>query len=577
MSGLGRHGLWLSHLLCAVVVLATSWPALENPRLEADDYRYLHNIQQVKAGNMAVIEAMTVENRWDHLWFMEEEGRIRFFRPTVLVSYAIDQAVWGTAYPLGLTLTNVMIHLACCMLVGFVLFRLLGAGWPALWSALLFAGWAAHAECIWYIAGRTDSLAALGFLAALALHLAGKPWWALPCFIFGLTTKELVVVAPVVFIVHDAWVEKRRIDWLLYIAYGAIAMAVLILKNLALGGEGSDFLPPYLVSPLSPGFPQHLWLQLRSYTGNLLAAEVTVPFADAETVALLHRPLFLAVGLSLLAAMGWLLRRDRRFGLLVLLGVLTWLPTSFVYLSERYLYLPSVALAGSIGLVLANQPLKRRLPLGVAMAAFVAFQAWALRARQAEIVNQPGSVQEMVRQLEPVRDAIRTSDHLLLVNLPGLFVRAQFVLDILRVELDNPDLAVDVLTMMPGQNGTEWHPGDPLPVMGAAVQVLPKGQHGLLLQGRALAPGQPPHRIQEYGLKQFNWSALDENEIHSTPSLQARIVSADPIGATGIEFEVPKPLGRHGILVWQADCSDLNAHPWARRKNATVRCMRLDG
>ena len=69
-------------LLCTLAVFAAAWPALNNPRLEADDYRYLHHIQQGQAGTMGAIEAMTVENRWDHLWFMQEEGVIRFFRPT---------------------------------------------------------------------------------------------------------------------------------------------------------------------------------------------------------------------------------------------------------------------------------------------------------------------------------------------------------------------------------------------------------------------------------------------------------------------------------------------------------------
>lgn len=212
LSWIGRHGLRLSHLLCAVVVFVASWPAIQQPRLEAVDYRYLHHIQQVGAGEMGAVEAMTVENRWDHLWFMQEEGRIRFFRPTVLLSYAVDKAIWGGNHALGLTITNVLIHLACSMLVGFLLFRLLGAGWPALVAAVLFAGLAAHSECIWYIAGRTDSLAALGFLGAFALHTAGRRWWALPLFAFGFITKELVVVAPAIFAAYDGWIRDCKAE-----------------------------------------------------------------------------------------------------------------------------------------------------------------------------------------------------------------------------------------------------------------------------------------------------------------------------------------------------------------------------
>lgn len=198
-----RTSLALSHLSCLIIVLAVSWPALKAPRLEADDYRYLHNIQQVEAGAMEIGEATIVENRWDHLWFMNEEGKVRFFRPTVVLSYAFDWRVWGSYYTFGLTLFNVLIHLGCTLLVGLLLHRWLGAGISTILSAALFAALWTHGECIWYVAGRTDSLAALGFLATLSLHMtrdgrSSLRWWAVLCFSFGFITKELVIAAPLV-------------------------------------------------------------------------------------------------------------------------------------------------------------------------------------------------------------------------------------------------------------------------------------------------------------------------------------------------------------------------------------------
>lgn len=574
MKLLEQHGLKLSHLLCAVAIFSAVLPMLRQPRLEADDYRYLNLIEQVRNGKTGMIEAMTVENRWDHLWFMQEEGRIRFFRPTVLLSYALDQALWGEKVELGLTLSNVWIHLACSMLVGFLFFRLLGAGLPALSAAVLFAGLAAHTECIWYIAGRTDSLAALGFLAAFALHLSGRRWWALPCFAFGFLTKELVIAAPVVFLAFDWWVARQKIDWRLYGSYAVLGCVLLLLKRAALGGEGSDFVAPYLISPLSRDFPQHLWLQFRSYAGNLIAAEPTVPFADAETVAQFHRPLFPIIGTGGLAAAAWLLCRDRRFRLFLLLGFLTWLPTSFVYLSERYLYLPSVAYAGIIGLLAATRPPKMQTVLSVLIGAYALFQTLELRGRHKAIAAQPGSVREMIRQLEPVRDRIEKGDRLLLVNLPGMFVRAQFAQDILRVALHDPELQVDVLTMMPGQNGAEWNAGDPPPVMGAGVLSGWKGG-ALTLRGRVFAPGQPPSRIQEPGLKHFNWAPLKAGSAYTTPALKAVVESADSVGATAVVFSLADRTPAPKLIIWHADCSNLSEHPWERRKKAVVELIAL--
>ena len=548
------------------MVFASAWPVLQKPRLEADDYRYLHHIQQRQAGKMGLVESMTVENRWDHLWFMQEEGRIRFFRPTVMLSYALDWKIWGDRYPLGLTLTNVLVHLACSLLVLWLMLRWLGRGPPAIAASLLFAGLAAHSECIWYVAGRTDSLAAFGFLAAFALHVSGRRGWALLFFAFGLFTKEMVVAAPVVFAVYDRWVAGRKWDWRLYASYGAVTAGVLLLKKVALGGEGSDFVTPYLVSPFSPGFVKHLWLQLRSYSGNLFAAEVTVPFADAQTVAALHHPAVLISGWILLGAVGWILRRDRRLWLFLVLGILTWLPTSFVYLSERYLYLPSIAYIGILGLAAARVPRVGKW-LSLLLILYAGFHSFQLHARHAEIAEQPGSVREMLGQMEPVRAQIRDCDRLLLVNTPGMFVRAQFMQEIMRVVWNHPELEADVLTMMPGQNGTDGKIGDPPPVMGAGVQVRGISDRELVLSGRKST------RIQEPGLKAFNWAPLNDGT-YRTPCFEANILSGNPRGAVEVAFRFDEPLKNAAILVWQADCSDLNLHPWVRRKKATVRLLR---
>lgn len=568
-----RTSLLFSHLLCLLIVLAVSWPALKAPRLEADDYRYLHNIQQVAAGSMGVADALIVENRWDHLWFMEEDGLIRFFRPTVVLSYAFDWRVWGERYPFGLTLTNVLVHLGCALLVGFLLHRWLGPGLPAILSTALFAGLWTHGECIWYVAGRTDSLAALGFLGAIALHVAGddRPalrWWAIPCLAFGLITKELVVAAPLVLMAHDFGVSRRRIEWKIYAVYGPVVAAVLGIKQWALAGEGSDLVYPYLVSPLRPDFFEHLWLQMRSYSGNLLFAEWTVPFADAETIAAMNSPAAPVFAILLLLGCGFILRRDGRFWMLLLLGAATWLPTSFVYLSERYLYLPSVAFAGILGLFISTRPKKWQAPLVFLLAAFAMFHAVKLHAKHVEIAGQPGSVRELAEQIEPVRAQLQQGGRLLLVNEPGLFVRAQFSQEMLRVLLDDPDLTVDVLTMMPGQNGTLWNPGDPLPMMGAGVQLQRNGTQALVLHGGR-------QRIQEYGLKKFRWAELGGGGVYRTATgLEAHILAGGADGATAIEFTLPESLDTYQILVWEADGRNLNEHPWIRRKNAKVRISR---
>ena len=564
-----HHSLLFAQVLCVAVVFWTAWPALQQPRIEGDDFRYLHAIQQLSDGDFEhLIDAAIVENRWNHLWFMEEIGRIRFFRPTVVASYGLDWKLWGERYAFGLTLTNVLIHLSCCLLVAFLLHRWLGRGWPAVAASVLFAGLWSHGECIWYIAGRTDSLAALGFLGAFSLHISNRPrfrWWAVPCFAFGLLTKELVVAAPLIFLAHDVWVDRKRPAWRLYAVYAAAAVLVLGLKQLALGGESSDFVYPYLISPLQSGFAEHLWLQARSYSANLLLAQATAPFADRATVAAMNSLAGIGLAAGLLTTTGILLRRDGRFWLLLLLGAATWLPVSFVYLSERYLYLPSVAFVGILGLLATTRPRGwPRNTLVFVLGFYALFHAAKLHDKHRLICEQPGTIREMSEQLAPLRGQIDPGGHLLLVNVPGYFLRAQFMEETLRVLFNDPELTVQVLTMMPGQDGTLLLPGDPPPDMGGGIVVRREGECRLIVEGRH---GQ---RVQEYERFPFSWASLETGQEHRTPALNAHILSGEPRGATSIEFILSEPITPYHLLIWEAD-PDYTLHPWLRRAKARVR------
>ncbi len=572
LSVIEHQSLIFAQVLCVGVVFWTAWPALQQPRLEGDDFRYLHGIQQLSAGHSeGLVDAAVVENRWDHLWFMEEDGRIRFFRPTVSVSYALDWKLWGDRYAFGLTLTNVLIHLGCCLLVAFLLHRWLGRGWPAVMSSILFAGLWSHGECIWYIAGRTDSLAALGFLGAFALHISGRPtlrWWAILCFVFGFLTKELVVAAPLVFMANDVLVNRKRPEWRLYAVYAVAAILVLGLKQFALDGASSNFVYPYLISPFRPDFIEHLWMQARSYSANLLLAQTTAPFADGETVAALSHIMGVVLAGGLLLTGGILLRSDGRFWLFLLLGVSTWLPTSFVYLSERYLYLPSVAFVGLLGLLVATRQAKWRNMLILVLGIYTVFHTIQLNRKHRLICEQPGTVREMAGQLDSVHDQIKKGGHLLLVNVPGYFLRAQFMKETFRILFDDPELTVQVLTMMPGQNGTQMLAGDLPPTMGAAVVLRRVGENKLIVAGKQY------QRVQEYERFPFSWANLESGKEYRTPELKARILTGEARGATAIEFTLPEPVDQYQILIWKAD-SDFTQHPWIRRANARVRLESL--
>ena len=76
---------------------------------------------------------------------------------------------------------------------------------------------------------------------------------------------------------------------------------------------------------------------------------------------------------------------------------LTWLPVSFVYVSERYLYLPSVGIAGMAGLALARIRLHRDL----GWVSLFVMLAW-MRRRMSVSSGACGS--DFSRDLAPDRD-----------------------------------------------------------------------------------------------------------------------------------------------------------------------------
>lgn len=111
-------------------------------------------------------------------WF-EDGRRIGFFRPVTSLAFMADYPLWGDD-PAGYRLDNVLIHLACCLVVAR-LARAAGAGAAgAPLAALLFAAHPGTQNAVTMIVGRHDLLATLfGLLAVDAAMRAvagtGRP------------------------------------------------------------------------------------------------------------------------------------------------------------------------------------------------------------------------------------------------------------------------------------------------------------------------------------------------------------------------------------------------------------------
>ena len=183
-------------------------------------------------------------------------GWVSGVRPVLMFSYWLNYQFWG-AQPFSYHFVNLVIHTCNSALVFLILLRLLRyAGWPqnrrlaaSIAGALLFSVHPLQTESVSYIAGRSESLAALFLLLAYAVFLYRRrdaiSWVesAVVLLLFGLAvkTKENAVSLAGILILTDLYwphafsTSQLRRNWRLYtlMVPGVIAAAAAIFRLLA--------------------------------------------------------------------------------------------------------------------------------------------------------------------------------------------------------------------------------------------------------------------------------------------------------------------------------------------------------
>ncbi|HEX7601278.1 MAG TPA: hypothetical protein VF316_06715 [Polyangiaceae bacterium] len=174
----------------AVTVVAAAYSnALEGPFLW-DDRPLILEKSEVKSVSAALAGFRS------SFWNAANSNRMRgYYRPLTTLSYAVDRRIWGEE-PEGFHATNVALHLINVVLV-FALARRAGAGLSAAFLASVLWGSAPRlSECVTWISGRTDSLAALFVFLALFVWdgtRRSRRWAAMALFGAGLLSKEVAV------------------------------------------------------------------------------------------------------------------------------------------------------------------------------------------------------------------------------------------------------------------------------------------------------------------------------------------------------------------------------------------------
>jgi hypothetical protein len=299
-----------------------------------------------------------------------------YYRPTVYLSYLVDQKLWGQK-PFGYHLSNLIFNsFTVVLLFWFVYFffsslKTEGNSYHiAFFSSLVFLLHPMHVESVSWIAGRTDILCTLFLLMGLLFHivsyrrLAFVPI-AIMAFYLSLLSKELAIVfVPLVIVIDFATEQiKNKNSLIKYILYITVLVLYFYLRtksfvNITPVSEknvniavSSDFLRYFdMLLVLISSYYSYLYKLLVPVDFNAFIAEVT-----KDLYYLI--PSFLVLGSVLIGLIYSLIKRLKLIYFIILwifislapstiLAIIKMTPTS---LAERYLYLPSVAFAMAVG------------------------------------------------------------------------------------------------------------------------------------------------------------------------------------------------------------------------------------
>ena len=292
---------------------------------------------------------------------------VSMYRPTLLISYAINYAVGG-GDPIGYHVVNVLLHVGFVLLVWQIARRLCGARKSVLWAVAVLAVHPLNSQAVNYVSSRSGIMAALGALAALYLSVLTRQPRSLAAGasqLAGLLAKSTALsglgLAAIFELGRGGTRQLGAWRWKALATLGG-ATGIYVGATWASGFYGAAF--DGLVRPLAvQGMTQAKAL---AYYVYLIASPVHLsiahPFAESEAASAVV--VFAAgLSLSLLALGGYAWRRGEiaGFGVLWFYGglLLTSLMPLYILVSEHRLYL-SLA-----GLTLLGGRIHRCLPLWI--------------------------------------------------------------------------------------------------------------------------------------------------------------------------------------------------------------------
>ncbi len=320
---------------------------------------------KLAAGPRAVQSAFQTE--------LYEGTRANYYRPLTALSFVLNRFV-GRLDPFGYHLINILLHLLAGWLAYLFILKLTGRYFLSFAASLVFLVHPVAGQVVSYISGRADALALIFIFSCLLIYLkAGlRPYLAsLGLFVFGLLTKEIVVVLPLVVaaleICQNGLRGSRWKRALGYLLVGAVYISLrLTVWNFA---SGNPFLAKKGFAVFEVGFFERLGLFVKTlliYLGSFfvpahLHMERLIAHEAVHPVYWLGVVFFAAVACLFYISVRRSARPLRRAALFFVFWFFVWLlpQSAFVFpriMAEHFLYLSSFALCFVLGFLMDQFP-----------------------------------------------------------------------------------------------------------------------------------------------------------------------------------------------------------------------------
>jgi Tfp pilus assembly protein PilF len=280
------------------------------------------------------------------------------YQPLTMLSYMIDFQLFQLN-PMAFHVTNLLWHIANCLLVFMFMYSLSGSNLAGLIAALLFAIHPLRVESVAWIAERKDVMSAFFFLLSLLFYVRylktpKRTWYHLGIisFLFSLLCKPMAVSLPFVLLLiyylkNGRPDKKALLNTIPFFALTAIFSIVTLFAQNVLAPVGTDTFSLSIIHRLCIPFYGILFYIVKTIFPFRLCSFYPFPGDTGNSLEILVSPLVCA---GIAAILFYFRPRSRKlwFGMLfylfTLIPVLQIIPVGNAMVAERYTYIPSIGI-----------------------------------------------------------------------------------------------------------------------------------------------------------------------------------------------------------------------------------------